>query len=108
MPDGGNFGGLVKHDVISGRRIAIEDLPAAGPHIGEVGGNGVALRIDQKASLDERRHQIERLRHAQRDTGQLDWAGEMKLRGVLNMNSIKGHELVPARLERRISRWPPP
>ena len=91
MPDG-DFGGLVEHDVISGRRIAIEDLPAAGPHIGEVGGDGVALWVDQKASLDKGRDQIERLRHAERDASQLDRAGEVHSRGMLCMNSVNGHD----------------
>ena len=57
MSDGCNFGRFVERDVVGGGRVAIEDLPAAGPHVDEVGGDGVTLRVDEPSCLEQTRPQ---------------------------------------------------
>src|SRR5262249_28633351 len=69
---GGSLGRLVRGDVVDGHGMPIERLAAGGPDVDEVGGNRLAVAVDEPAPLHERGGEIDRLRQRKRNAGELD------------------------------------
>ena len=69
---------LVNSQVVGIRRISIEDLTPARPNVDEVTRDGLPIRVNKPAAVNERGREIERLRHAEGNANQLNRTREPK------------------------------